>query len=102
MIKADELHGNEVLKVSQNDQARYLRLFTTGRLTDNYYLLDKLCGFLGKPSYQLKLSKETIKIDGGFVIVGDSYDIDHSYQTMFENLKEQYESEIAQMLFGGE
>lgn len=102
MIQKDTLHGNETLKVSKDEQARYIRLFTSGKTFDNGYLLDRLNSLLGKPNYQLKLSRENADISGGFVIISDHYDIDHSYKTMLDNMKEQFESEIADMLFNGD
>lgn len=98
ILKSDEIKGNEIIKVSKNDFSRYLTNFSSGKLLNGFYQLDKLNGFLG-PNYQLKLSTEDAPIESGFILVGNTFDIDNSYTTILQDLKEKYEAEIAKILF---
>jgi V/A-type H+-transporting ATPase subunit E len=99
LIQTEDIQGNEVIKVSKEDHSRYVRLFSSGKLINDNYLLDNLNQYLKNEKYQIKLAKEYADINGGFIIIGENYDIDHSYQTMLENMKEKYETEIAKLLF---
>ncbi len=93
-IKGDAIEGNETVQVSKSDYSKYQKLFAT-----QGDKLDVLNKELGK-GYDLKLSKEPADIDGGFILVGKTYDIDHSYVAMLEDLKEENEAELAKILFG--
>ena len=101
MIKNEIMVGNEIIKVSPNDYSRYLKLFSSAKSAEEYILLDKLNVSLQDKKYSLKLAKESIDIDGGFVIVGKNYDIDNSFEAIVNQLKEKYETEVAKILFTG-
>ncbi len=97
-IAGDDIQGNETLKVSKEDYSKYLKLFASEKEGDKV-VLDVLNKKLGS-KYKLTLSKESVAIKGGFVLVGASYDVDHSFKVLLDDLKEKYESEIAELLFG--
>jgi V/A-type H+-transporting ATPase subunit E len=98
LILNENIKGDETLKVSTSDHAKFVRLLSSGKMVNDAYVLDKLNTLLGA-KYQLKLAKSTVDIDGGFIIIGENYDIDVSYKTLLESIKETYESQIAKMLF---
>lgn len=96
-ISLDSINGDEVIKVSTKDYQRYLKLFST-ESEGSIIVTDILNQKLGS-KYHLTLSKEPADIEGGFILVGKVYDVDHSYKVLLENLMEANESEIAKMLF---
>lgn len=100
LIKNESITGNEVIKVSKSDFGKYLSLFSSGKATD-LVELDKLNKELGG-SYHLKLSNQPAQIDGGFVIVGEHFDIDLSYSSILNVIKEKNETKIANILFNEE
>ncbi len=97
LLKNETLKGDEYLQVSKNDYSRYFKLFSSGKVEASYGILDKL----GLPK-AIKLSQTPASIDGGFIIVGKEYDVNYSYDTILEAIKEDDETQIANMLFGGE
>jgi vacuolar-type H+-ATPase subunit E/Vma4 len=99
MILNENIKGNETLVVAQKDQTKFIHLFSSGKLVNDCYVLDKLNSLLGDSKHQLRLAKNYANIDGGFIIIGESYDIDVSYQTLLNSIKENFESQIAKMLF---
>jgi V/A-type H+-transporting ATPase subunit E len=99
-ILAETLTGNEVLKVNKADYGRYLSLFSSEK-PSNMVTLDKLNSILGD-KYQLKLSSEYVNIDGGFIIVSEHFDIDLSFNSILNIIKEKNETEIANILYNEE
>ncbi len=97
LIKKDGLTGNEVIKVAKSDFDRFLRIFSNGKKVDNYYIIDRI-----SDTYQLRLSPDALDIDGGFFVIGENFDIDHSYQSIISNAADYYETEVAKILFDGE
>ena len=102
LLKDENLSGNEIIQVSKKDYERYKKLFSIGREKDGYVILDKLAMYLNNEKYQLLLDKTTINIAGGFNIIGKKYDVNHSYESVLEGIKEKEESNIALLLFGEE
>lgn len=100
MIHSNQVIGNEMMKVSQAEVEKYIRLFSSKQMNNGYYLLDKLNKELKHEKYQLKLSLESANIDGGFILIGENFDIDLSYLSILREIKEQNESKIASLLFG--
>jgi vacuolar-type H+-ATPase subunit E/Vma4 len=94
-ILSDGLSGDETIMVAQDEYKKYLRLFSSKQ--DG--ALDKLNSLLKDRKYNLKLSNHYANIDGGFLVIGSKYDVDHSYKTILSNIKEQNESQVASMLF---
>jgi vacuolar-type H+-ATPase subunit E/Vma4 len=99
LILADNIVGNEIVKVNNDDYPRYLKLFSSGKLVNGLISLDKLNLKLKDQKYQLRLSNENVNIKGGFIIIGDAYDIDHSYETILSTINDKYETELASMMF---
>ena len=99
MILSDDVRGDEVIQVAQKDYQKFIKLFSSGKMMNGFYILDKISSYTNNNKYQFKLSKDHIDIDGGFIIIGEAYDIDHSFETMLENMKEEMESDIAKVLF---
>lgn len=97
ILKAEAIQGDETVCVSRDDYSKYQRLFTSGK-GNELTVLNRELG----DKYHLTLSREPAEIKGGFVIKGKRYDIDHSFKVLLEDVKETYEAEIAQMLFGEE
>ncbi len=93
-IKMEKTSGNEVIKVSKKDYPVYLSALSTqkGALVD----CDLLNSALGKASF--KLSNEPEDIDGGFLLVGDVYDLNFSLASFVEALVKKYEQEIYERL----
>lgn len=101
-IKNENLSGTETLKVAPSDYDRYARIFSSGRTLNGMVLLDKLSNLLGNFNYQLTLAKDGANISGGFQVIGSFYDLDFSYDALFDDLKRLYETELATILFDGD
>jgi len=97
-VASENLNGDELIQVSKNDFNRYLHLFSTGTKKGSNYLLDKLNDALGS-KYQLQLTNDYANIDGGFIVIGKNYDLDFSFSALLSTIKDEYEVEIAQILF---
>jgi V/A-type H+-transporting ATPase subunit E len=98
VIASDVIQGDEVVKVSKEDYKKYRKLFASKQEGEPVEL-DLLNKKLGK-GYKLTLSKEAADIDGGFVLIGKRYDVNHSYKVLLDNIREEHESEVAKLLFG--
>jgi V/A-type H+-transporting ATPase subunit E len=94
LLANDALDGNEFISVSKDDKNKYLKLFSSKKDND----LDLLNKSLG-PKYNLKLAEVSADINGGFIVIGKDYDINHSYQAILDEIKETNEAEIAKALF---
>jgi V/A-type H+-transporting ATPase subunit E len=101
LLNRETIRGDEIIRVSVNDFLRYRKLFSSGKIDNGYYVLDKLNDLL-KKDCQLKLSDNPADIDGGFLIIGSDFDIDLSFRTLLEDLKEKNEIFIAKLLFENE
>ena len=99
ILSAETIQGTEALCVSKDEHSKYQKLFSTKKDAKGAVELDVLNQKLGG-KYHLTLAEEPADINGGFIIRGKSYDIDHSYTVLLENIKEEYEAEIAKLLFG--
>ncbi|HHZ11318.1 MAG TPA: hypothetical protein GYA05_01250 [Acholeplasmataceae bacterium] len=98
LILSEKLKGNELILVNARDRERYIRLFSEGRKDGEAIILDKLNRSLGK-DFNLRLGSEPAKISGGFLIVGDTFDVDMSFETLLRGLEEKHETAIAEILF---
>lgn len=101
LLNRESLRGDEIIRVSAHDFPRYRKLFSSGKTDDGCYVLDKLNASL-KKDFQLKLSDKPADIDGGFLVIGSDFDIDLSFRTLLEDLKEKNEISIAKLLFENE
>ncbi len=96
ILSKDTLLGKEKIRVNKKDYDRYLRLFSS-RKDGNLDLLNDVL----KQGIKLTLDKESANITGGFIVISEAYDIDHSFDTIISTLYNQLESEIASILFTG-
>ncbi|MFA6375134.1 MAG: V-type ATP synthase subunit E [Bacilli bacterium] len=101
IIKSESIIGDETILVSNTEYNRYLNLFSSEKSMKDSVVLDLLNTELGR-KYNLVLSNEGADIDGGFLIISKTYDIDGSYKTILNNVLENNESEIAKILFSEE
>ncbi|MDD3999597.1 MAG: V-type ATP synthase subunit E family protein [Bacilli bacterium] len=92
------LKGDEILYVNQRDYQRYLQLFSSKQENSDNVSLDKLNKELGK-KYNLQLGKDAVDIAGGLIVVGQTFDVDLSFETILKSLQEKHETEIAELLF---
>jgi len=96
-LKRENLTGNEIIKVNKNDYSKYLTLFSSEKPSE-LVNLDKLNKELGN-NYQLKLAKDAVDIVGGFIVIGEKYDINFSFESILNIIKENYEKDLANILF---
>lgn len=82
-LKKSGLKGNVSLKVNKEDTHRYSKIIKQININN----------------LNLNLSSESANIKGGFIIEGEYFDVDNSYEVILQNLSEELETEIAQMLF---
>ena len=97
LVKEDNLSGKEVIYVNKKDYSKYLATFSSKK-EDELVELDKLNNALGK-KFELKLSKKPKDLDGGFYIVSEKYDINHSYSALVDNLLAKLEADLNKILF---
>lgn len=97
LVKEDDLSGKEVIYVNKKDYSKYLATFSSKKEGD-LVELDKLNNALGK-KFELKLSKKPKDLDGGFYIVSEKYDINHSYSALVDNLLAELEADLNKILF---
>jgi vacuolar-type H+-ATPase subunit E/Vma4 len=96
-LKKDRLSGSLTIKVNKRDYSLYLASFSSS----GDGTLDRLTSEIGD-SLTLVLSHEFAPIKGGFLVIGDEFDIDHSYDAIMHHLMETMESRIATLLFNEE
>lgn len=99
VLKKDDLNGDEEIRVSKKQIEQYKSVFQSSVSSNTLDLLNE--ALKGK-KWQLTLSDTPAVIDGGFIVVGKTFDIDHSYRALLREMKNQEEIALAQMLFGGE
>ena len=99
-ILEQSIAKDEYIKVSKSDYGKYLSLLSSEKPGD-LVNLDKLNKALGD-GYQLKLSNVPANIEGGFVIISENFDINLSFNSILNLIKEKNETEIANILFNEE
>ena len=97
LVKEDDLSGKEIIYVNKKDYSKYLATLSSKKEGD-LVELDKLNNALGK-KFELKLSKKPKDLDGGFYIVSEKYDINHSYSALVDNLLAKLEADLNKILF---
>jgi len=95
LLKQDGLVGDETIFVAEKDRERFQNLFSSARDGN----LDLLAKRLKQSKFRLRLAAEPAKIDGGFVVVGTHYDVDHAWTTILSDLRDGTEAELADILF---
>lgn len=99
LLKKDQLSGDEVMLVTKQDLNKYLKIFSSGKASKNEYDLDLLNKKIGN-NHQLKLRVIDENINGGFIIEGKTFDINHSFPAILKQAITANEAEIAKALFG--
>ena len=97
LVKEDDLSGKEIIYVNKKDYSKYLATFSSKK-EDELVELDKLNNALGK-KFELRLSNKPKDLDGGFYIVSEKYDINHSYSALVDNLLAKLEADLNKILF---
>ncbi|HPA98980.1 MAG TPA: V-type ATP synthase subunit E [Bacilli bacterium] len=97
LVKEDDLSGKEVIYVNKKDYSKYLVTFSSKK-EDELVELDKLNNALGK-GFELRLSNKAMNLDGGFYIVSEKYDINHSYSALVDNFLAKLEADLNKILF---
>lgn len=97
LVKEDDLSGKEVIYVNKKDYSKYLATLSSKKEGD-LVELDKLNNALGR-KYELKLSNKAMNLDGGFYIVSEKYDINHSYSALVDNFLAKLEADLNKILF---
>ena len=97
LVKEDDLSGKEIIYVNKKDYSKYLATLSSKKEGD-LVELDKLNNALGK-KFELKLSNKPKDLDGGFYIVSEKYDINHSYSALVDNLLAKLEADLNKILF---
>lgn len=97
LVKEDDLSGKEVIYVNKKDYSKYLATLSSKKEGD-LVELDKLNNALGK-KFELRLSNKPKDLDGGFYIVSEKYDINHSYSALVDNLLAKLEADLNKILF---
>lgn len=98
LIKSDDIDGNETIMVSSKEHAKYVKLFSDGTTSGDTMDLNKLNKMLNNKC-NLRLSQKHANIEGGFIIIGQNYDIDNSYKTILNEISSKMETETAMLLF---
>lgn len=96
LLKKETLSGDTIV-VNQKDYDKYLSAFSSHKKGD-VVILDKLNEALGK-GYHLKLDHTPANISDGFLVLGDTYDLNFSIEPFLKTLKQQYERQIFEILF---
>lgn len=97
LVKEDDLSGKEIIYVNKKDYSKYLATLSSKKEGD-LVELDKLNTALGK-KFELRLSNKPKDLDGGFYIVSEKYDINHSYSALVDNLLAKLEADLNKILF---
>lgn len=90
VIKKSSAKGNEVLRTSQEDYKNYSQIFGSDLSVLNSALGTHFT--LGNPT----------SIDGGFILEGQAFDIDASYEVLIKEICEAKEQDISALLFSTE
>mgnify|MGYP003794074099 CR=1 FL=1 len=98
LILSEKINGDEIIQVNSQDYELYLRNFSS-KAKGDLVVMDKLNQELGSSHYNLKLSSTPANINGGFIIIGEAFDIDFSFETILSSLQEKYETEVAEKMF---
>lgn len=101
LLKKDQLSGDEVILVAKEDLEKYAKVFSSGKKTNNEYDLDVLNKQLGK-NFAIKLRAIDENLNGGFIVEGKTYDINHSFPAILNQVITANEAEIAKALFSKE
>lgn len=96
-LESSNVKGSYEVRVSSNDFDRYVKLFASKKVNDNVELdvLNKKFKDL-----HLVLSNKDAKINGGLILIGDSFDVDLSYEESLRVIELSLEKKISDLMFG--
>lgn len=100
LIKEEKIVGNEVLRVAKSEYDKYLKALSSkpkGKLVE----LDLLNKLLGSP-YSLSLENIPSNEDDGFIIIGQTYDLNFTITPILASIRREKEKEIFLLLFQDE
>lgn len=84
LLQDEQFEGSEEIKVSKGD----------------YNLYQKLLPSINKElKTNFTLSKESVDIDSGFLIIGKYYDLNFDFMEIINLVRKQYETKLAEELF---
>lgn len=95
LIKTEQYSGNEVILVNKNDFNKYLKALSTSKESE-LVELDLLNKEL-KTSF--KLSNKPVDIPNGFIVEGQDFDLNFTFEQIVSKLRKENEKLIAEELF---
>ena len=98
LLKNEKLSGDETIKVAKKDFDRYIKLFD-GKKNKNGEIVLTFFSRLFDNDYQIILSSESATIIGGLIVEREDYDLDLSFESLLQGIRDNYEPELAKMLF---
>ena len=95
LIKSEQYSGDEVILVNKDDYKKYLKALSTNKESD-LVELDLLNKEL-KTSF--KLSNRPVDIPNGFIVEGQDFDLNFTFEQIVSKLRKENEKSIAEELF---
>ncbi|MFA6645436.1 MAG: hypothetical protein WCS76_03625, partial [Bacilli bacterium] len=99
-IRSEEIKGSESMRVNSRDYERYLKALSTHKKS-NRVELDLLNKSLGN-NYRLFLEDISSNEEEGFLLVGDTYDLNFSVKPILDRIRKRKEKELFAVLFDKE
>lgn len=99
-IQDEKIQGDEMMRVNARDYERYRLALSSQDLAHNV-VLDRLNKALGK-DYHLVLEDVSSNEEEGFLLLGDTYDLNFSVKPILDRLRKRKEKELFASLFENE
>ncbi len=99
-IQDEKIKGDEIMRVNARDYERYRLALSSQDLAHNV-VLDRLNKALGK-DYHLVLEDVSSNEEEGFLLLGDTYDLNFSVKPILDRLRKRKEKELFASLFENE
>ncbi|MFA7378074.1 MAG: hypothetical protein WC014_00895 [Bacilli bacterium] len=100
LIRNEKIDGGEVMRVNKNNYAKYLNALSSHKAAKKIDL-DLLNKALGD-NYHLVLENVDSREEDGFILIGETYDLNFSVKPLLNVLRKKREKELYKMLFGDE
>lgn len=100
LIKNEKINGDETMRVNKSSYAKYLKALSSHK-TSKKVDLDLLNKALGD-GYHLTLENIDSKEEDGFILIGETFDLNFSVKPLLNVLRKQKEKELYKTLFGDE
>lgn len=100
LIRNEKIDGGEVMRVNKNNYAKYLNALSSHKAAKKIDL-DLLNKALGD-NYHLVLENVDSREEDGFILIGETYDLNFSVKPLLNVLRKKREKELCKMLFGDE